>query len=715
MIKVYNKFKIALSCEGTMKRFIIICIVVFGVVVGGFNIYLNEFVHRNYVQLIINNEDIITTAWVEGDKIYQVNDNQELEEVFIKGVNIGLGKPNSFPGEVSITQSEYLNWFQNIHDLGANFIRVYTLQSPDFYQALFDFNMLSDKPLYLIQGAYMNEDYINEYNDVFNPKIEEDFKTEIKNVIDAVHGNANIDKRVGHAYGRYTSDVSKYTSMMILGIEFSGDTVTNTNLKNPNKIKYDGNYLHTENATPFEVFLAQHGDYAITYETTTYNKQTIIGFANWPTSDPLEHPNEPEDMNKMMGFNVEHIIKNDSYICGMVASYHVYPYYPDFMNFENQATYLSSSPTNPYQDYLKRLNNIHAIPVLISEYGVPTSRGTTHIDLTRGYNQGGLSEQAQGDAIISLTKDIQDAGMCGAIIFSWQDEWFKRTWNTMELTEPDGRPNWHDVQTSETSFGLTAFDPKKDELISTHLSKNDINLTIESDAEYLTIEIKKDNLDIEKDQFDIFFDTTNSSGFTSLNQFEFTQPFDFYLKVDGKKNTELFVDPYYDNFSYLFGTQLNLSLPLLKETSYSSRELNSIRLRLRNRIYIPSSDTTLEPSYYTTGNFLYGPIDTKDENYNSLNDFYTDGDTLTIQIPWLLLNFSDPSQGMILDDFYENYSPYEAGMQMKSKKIDSFTIGIRNNDQIDYLEVPLKNWDEVEYTERLKSSYYIVKDVWSNE
>ena len=44
-------------------------------------------------------------------------------------------------------------------------------------------------------------------------------------------------------------------------------------------------------------------------------------------------------------------------------------------------------------------------------------------------------------------------------VFAWVDEWFKRTWNTMEHQEPARRQLWHDPLTNEQWFGLIATDP----------------------------------------------------------------------------------------------------------------------------------------------------------------------------------------------------------------------------------------------------------------
>ena len=69
---------------------------------------------------------------------------------------------------------------------------------------------------------------------------------------------------------------------------------------------------------------------------------------------------------------------------GWFASYHAYPYYPDFMLHDpgyNRAR--SSLGRSNYFGYLAELKRHHAgIPVLIAEYGVPSSRGDAHLQNT---------------------------------------------------------------------------------------------------------------------------------------------------------------------------------------------------------------------------------------------------------------------------------------------------------------------------------------------
>ena len=98
------------------------------------------------------------------------------------------------------------------------------------------------------------------------------------------------------------------------------------------------------------------------------------------------------------------------------------------------------------------------MPVIISEYGVPSSRGRAQSDRNTGRSQGGMSEEEQGKALVQCYKDIMASGCAGSVAFTWQDEWFKHTWNTMYAVDLSRNIYWEDAQTNDQHFGLLAFD-----------------------------------------------------------------------------------------------------------------------------------------------------------------------------------------------------------------------------------------------------------------
>ena len=396
----------------------------------------------------------------EGEYLH-LYDKGEWQQQFMTGVNIGASEPALFPGDLTISYDTYKRWFKYISDMNANCIRVYTTMRPQFYLALKDFNEKADNPIYLFQGIWVNEDDIERFDDVYaeNEKIMTDFKNDAVNICDVIHGNAVIPESPGKASGTYHADVSRWLAGWIIGIEWDPNLVLNTDNQHPEKNTYDGNYLYTQSSTPFETFLCRAGDALIEHETNEYHFQAPLAFTNWITTDPLSHPNEPHFDEDKATVNTESI-KSRNFNPGMFVSYHIYPYYPDSLNY--QEDYLQNKgkdgKVDTYSAYLKDLKLVHTLPILVAEFGIPTSRGMGHKSVM-GYNQGGVDENAQGAMLTGMLDSINKTGYAGGLIFTWQDEWFKRTWNNVMFDIADRRPFWSNIQTTEQNFGVLAFDP----------------------------------------------------------------------------------------------------------------------------------------------------------------------------------------------------------------------------------------------------------------
>ena len=82
-------------------------------------------------------------------------------------------------------------------------------------------------------------------------------------------------------------------------------------------------------------------------------------------------------------------------------------------------------------------------------------------------------------------------------------------------------------------------------------------------------------------------------------------------------------------------------------------------------------------------------------------------DVIEIRIPWGLLNFSDPSNMQIHDDYYKHYG-------VSNLKIDKMYLGVGDGSKkIVMQKMPLKGWKRnITYHERLKESYYMVQEIW---
>lgn len=669
---------------------------------------------QSYSQPVYHNEDgVAYFAKVEGKKFLVYDTNGQWTNNFLAGVDIGAGKPGYYPGDLAITKDEYFRWFQQIAEMNANVIRIYTLQSPAFYEAFYQYSKTADSPLYLIQGVYINEAEVAKYKNAYaaGSSLGEEFRQDITDAIDIIHGNAVLTAQAGRASGIYTYDVSPYVVGWILGIEWDSDFVIGTNIANPEKTSFTGQYVYTANASPFEVFLAEMAELTVSYETEHYNMQRPVALCNWPTTDPLTHPNEPlAEKEDIVSVDAEHICATAAFEPGFFASYHVYPYYPDFMSYE---TKYQVEGSNPYREYLKELTAYHSIPVLVAEFGLPTSRGKAHSNQITGLSQGNNSEQEQGDGIVSMLTDIYGTGCMGGIVFSWQDEWFKTTWNTTDFDDATARPNWFNVQSAEENFGILTFDTSKDAVIDgNHQEWADTEIVANNGSEQLSIKYDEGYLyllakitDFDNRTYLIPIDTLDGSGSDTNAGSSFARDSDFVLVLDGKEGSCLLIDPYYNPNYKLYGKNLFSDQELALYNTVNSWRFIDIAQVTSRQLYLPETHKTIAKQLFTTGKLRYGISDPNSASYDSLADFYEKDGYVEIRIPWQLLNVADPSSGEILADLHKSTG-------FTYQKADSFYFGIgkAGAQNISMNAYQLSGWQTPTYHERLKQSYRILQD-----
>lgn len=645
------------------------------------------------------------------NKDFEFFNGLEWQKFFIKGVNMGTAKPGYFPGELSITKKEYLRWFKQISDMNANTIRVYTIQNTDFYEALKEFNLSSKNKLNLIHGIWIDEEDVESYQDAFNKAIIDKAKSELKDLIDVLHGKGKIDDKKGYASGSFNSDVSEYVIGYVIGIEWDPQFVKGTNENNKEKVSYSGEYLYTENASAFESFLCELGETAIKYETEKYNYQVPISFSNWPTTDVLKHPNEPIFWEDLVEVNTENIKTKDGFKAGLFATYHIYPYYPEFMSYDNKYREYrdETGEINPYRGYLEDLIKTHSVPVVVGEFGVPSSRGISHVNSISGIKQGNNDEVTQGKVNVKMIKDIYKSGYAGAVLFSWQDEWFKKSWNTWDYDIADRRAYWSNIQTSEQCYGLLAFDLGEDrsfcildgdleewKMRTPLIDSDKLKFYVNRDSRYIYMAINSlEKIDLISEKIIIPIDITPKSGGKSYKNYYFDSPADFIIEIDGKDNSRILVQDYYDLYSYSFREKQNFKK--------DSNNFIPIYQCLSSERFLPEDKITVNEKKFESGKLVYG-----NSNENSLADFMIKDNIIELRIPWQLLNFMDPSTRQIVDDFNVNEK------KISPIQVDYIKVGLHINEEYNKMEeYYLHNWDIPVYHERLKASYYEVKKIFN--
>ena len=711
-----------------MKKYIIIV----SVIIFIFLMFYIAYYHLG-LYIPFGNDTTECLARINGKNILLKVDD-EFVNFEIKGVNLGSAIPGEWSADYAIDEDTYIRWFGQIQEMGANTIRVYNVQSDTFYNAFYSYNHNNESPLYLFQGVPVN-DYVQfSHRDAFDKEFMDSFADNAKTAVDVIHGRKKIQlgRRATSASGTFTKDVSDWVIGYILGIDWEPSTVAYTNEKyKASGLSYSGEYMYAVGgASAFEIMLATVGDKLIEYETKKYETQRLVAFSNHLSTDPFTYPEDVARLyEKYAIINTENIATTDKFISGQFASYHVYPFQTDLLNYLQdfcgaQPCYNEDGSLNDYRTYFSMLTAHHSIPVVISEFGISTGRGVEHEAIDRDGVYSKVSEKEQGKALADCWEDIKLAGLSGGCVYSWQDDWSKRSWNTLYAINEERSPYWSDYQTNGQYFGLLSFDPGDRESVcyvdgdisewneDDKVIEEGIELSLKYDEKFMYLLVKKENFDFLNDYIYIPIDTTQKTGSNYCKEYgaKFDREADFLLIINGSENSRLLVHERYEVLRSTYSQRINGFDTYCTDNipENNSPEFVPINTIVEKKVL---SENPLERNVdilIETGKLLYGNANPKSSYFNSLADFIVSGDYIEIKIPWQLLNFSDPSKMEIHDDYYNgNYG-------IKNIKIKEMYIGAGSGGERMVLEkVKICGWDnKVEYHERLKSSYYIMQNLW---
>jgi hypothetical protein len=608
------------------------------------------------------------------DRHFEVYENGSWNKMFLKGTNIGSSIPGKWFTEFPADPALYRSWLEDIGKMNLNMIRLYTLFDPSFYQVLKEYNEdPTHSTIWLIQEIWP-DDFVPGCN-FHNPTYKSAYKQEVKQVINALHGNLEQPGRAFRAYGNYSADVSPYVLGVLIGREFEPEEVENTNKKSPEYTNHNGIYVKINEGTPTEVWLAELCDFTMSYTQNTYKWQYPVGFVSWPTLDPLTHHSEREPLNisAIPAYNdreevrPDRFFKGSSNLAGFFGAYHIYPNFPDFMNNEPDfAKFIDKNGSFHYIGYLSSFMAIHPpYPAVVAEFGISTSLNTAHMN-PDGFHHGGLSEADQGPMIARMVTAIKNEGYAGSIIFAWVDEWAKKTWNTEPYMIPwDRHVSWKNAMDPEQNYGIVAAEPdhipftgasyKKDQFASSSNSTRNTTIkALEKDVDeaflYLAITLenmpKTKNGDILWEEIDLYIGIDTAK----RDAGEFKMPIkdlpklptgiEFLLHIQSPEDTSLLVIPSYNRSKFRYSITASDKGVFEEIKAVVNRE----RITLDKRIF---------PALISDQSVLrYGQFDPKKQDYNSLAHWYIDAKTETIymRLPWMLLGFTDPSTATVIND-----------------------------------------------------------------
>lgn len=574
------------------------------------------------------------------------------------GINLGSSPPGYFPGEIAyaIPGELYEKWISQIAEAGFNSIRIYTLHPPVFYEKLANFNYRNpESQLFLFQGIWLGEVENPWDPDEYDLTLRESvFRNDIKEIIDCVHGEKSIPFRPGRSYGDYLTDVSEWTAGYIIGREISPQELDSTNVFHPSMTSYNGNQFSISSASASETFVTKMLDETVSYEYQKYSVKRPVSISSWPTLDPLDHPTEIHTDEDKASYDITKINgKNTD--AGLFATYHAYPYYPNFVS--DQPSYRDFSDEegpNSYLGYLVDLKDHYGdTPLVIGEFGVPSSWGSAHQSFSN-MDHGGYSEKQQGEKNLRMMHNILYAGCAGGFMFSWMDEWFKPTWIVSHL-EAYGfesedafistRQLWHNLTSPEQNFGLITFEQEETLPFTAYQADympgmiNKIEATHDNSYFYLDIEAKQTL--VEGDTLMIAFDTYSvARGESKLpNGKTLDNRSEFLLFLVAGRDTALYsVTQAYDMNGLT--PRFNLSDSLVQK--YKSTVTDGapwVTMQwINDGFELTKHDIGRLPAENSSG-FSAG----------ERNAMAWNGNKVKVRIPWTMLYFRDPTRMHVLD------------------------------------------------------------------
>ena len=647
---------------------------------------------------------------------------QGWDRFYVRGVDLGVGAPGYYPTSPPRDGNVYSNWLSAAARMNVNVIRTYHLLPPAFYRS-FKHHLDAGSHLVLYQQIWIGDP---PKDNLYDPEFIARTKAEIRYVVDAIHGRGDVPPSRTRGNGVFANDVAANVGGFLLGRQLQPSVAVQTNILNVGKQDYDGKYITISKANATEVWYAQMLDYLVSYETETYNWQHPVAIVNWPSLDPMSHPSESSsvprgqkmdlsnvsDDNDVVSIDESKFIAKGDFRGGLFASYDVFPYYPEFLLKE--PGYLKASDSqgpDPYLGYLRDLKAHIPYPLVISEYGIPSSIGVTHLH-PLGWNQGGHSEKDQQQLLLRMTRNIQQAGAAGGIVFSMVDEWYRRSWLTADLQDPQERkPLWLDDMTPEERYGLIGFRTSKWRLFSgagwdqastlytnpespsmVDRGRNLRSVQAAVDEGYVYLRLKLECVECptgmgkkERPSFAVALNTMPMPAGVAQLPFgaRIQHGANFLLHITPEKAQLLTAQNY-------LPYEIVPSVGTPNRTEFHYRRVYTASLSQTGK-FVDSVVETNEPTYSRNGVFYpgerynqtdlnYGSGNPDSPDYLSTAEWYVDtkDKAILVRIPWGRLFFVDPSSRLVLSGYYSNLK----AQTLNTSGIEVSVFALSNGDDL---------------------------------
>ena len=703
-----------------IRRYLLITSIVLVLsVVVGIKLYRDYHANKINAKAVFYVENGISQLARVNAKEIEIYTENGFEKFSINGIRLSSFFPGYEINQSNISKDRVLKWLGLIEDLGANVILLPYIQPTSFYDAVYEHNLNSDKPLYLIHEISLNTKILGNTYNAFDKEFMAEIKKELKTTVDVVHGKS-LQLSDNRHKGLYLKDISKFNLGYIIGTNTIPELIVLTNAKHPELVSYSGKYFSIHNGSAFEVFMAQMLEYVKNYELSAYNQNSILSYLTTIETDPFSYENESTltknaslDLNKIKSTN------ND-----LFASIVAHPNDSDFLDYEDGL--ILTEEDNFYSVYLKKIVDYFQYPTIITEVGMSSSRGKSKVNLSKGYDRGNYEETEQGELIVELLRIIEDSGASGSFIDSFQDNWGRiSTFNLKKVISKNTSTYWYDAQASDEAFGLMAFevenknkrivlDGNVDEWknIPRVINDDNLELKVTMDSGYLYLLVGAKDWNFNEKQIFIGIDTVPNIGSSIDDETNTVMNVnaEFIIELTGYNTSRIITNERYNVFNYLYKYNEYVLDKQSTIPEVNSKDFSAIYLLNRKQFFIKTTSQIESTIYYETGKLVHGSVDKNADNYNSLADFCKDADYMEIRIPWTMLNFKDPIQKKVLGDFYK----IGVDDEIKINNI-RFSLTSKQNNESEVSKAgryQLQSLNNLNYGERLKESYYILQKYW---